>query len=149
VKTFTLSSLLFTLAVIVFFGFSLSNNSGDEMTYKNKNASIEERVEDLLKRMTLEEKIEMLGGTGFETKAFERLGIPPLNMTDGPLMFDGIIQQLAIRNFMGKWNPDVAAEFGKVLATETKTKETRNFALVLALPAFQWAENFSFGEDHF
>lgn len=46
---------------------------------------IETRVEELLKKMTLEEKIEMIGGVGFETKAIERLKIPSLKMTDGPM----------------------------------------------------------------
>lgn len=46
---------------------------------------IENRVEELLQKMTLEEKIEMIGGVGFETKAIERLKIPSLKMTDGPM----------------------------------------------------------------
>jgi len=46
---------------------------------------IEENVRTLLKRMTLEEKISMLGGTGFDSKPLPRLGIPSLSMTDGPV----------------------------------------------------------------
>lgn len=153
-KIFTLSSLLFTLAVIMFFGFSLSNNSGDEMTYKNKNASIEERVEDLLKRMTLEEKIEMIGGTGFETKAIDRLGIPPLNMADGPLgvRWDNSTALPSGILLGATWNPDIVTEFGKVLATETKAKGRH----VILAPCVNMARipmggrNFeSFGEDPF
>ncbi|MBL4561179.1 MAG: hypothetical protein JKX79_09365 [Labilibaculum sp.] len=36
------------------------NNNPDKLIYKDKTAAIEDRVEDLLNRMTLEEKIEQL-----------------------------------------------------------------------------------------
>ena len=53
--------------------------------YKDSTAETEARVADLVARMTLEEKINMLSGTGFATQANERLGIPELKMTDGPM----------------------------------------------------------------
>jgi|YelNatPaOPRAMG01_1025707.scaffolds.fasta_scaffold00095_25 beta-glucosidase len=53
--------------------------------YRNPNLPAELRVADLLKRMTLEEKIALLGGTGYDTTPIERLGVPALRMTDGPL----------------------------------------------------------------
>ena len=56
-----------------------------EPPYKNPKIPIEKRVEDLLDRMTLKEKIAMLGGTGFTTPPIPRLGIPALKMSDGPL----------------------------------------------------------------
>lgn len=45
---------------------------------------VDARVEDLLSRMTLDEKLSMLAGTGFDTAPVPRLGIPALHMTDGP-----------------------------------------------------------------
>ena len=35
--------------------------------------------------MTLDEKIALLGGTGFDTVGVPRLHIPGLRMTDGPV----------------------------------------------------------------
>lgn len=122
--------------------------------YKNKNASIEARIDDLIKRMTLEEKIEMLGGTGFETKAIKRLGIPPLNMADGPLgvRWDNSTALPSGILLGATWNPDIVTEFGKVLATETKAKGRH----VILAPCVNIARipmggrNFeSFGEDPF
>ena len=43
---------------------------------------IEGKISGIVKQMTLEEKISMLGGTGFASKPLPRLGIPSLNMTD-------------------------------------------------------------------
>ena len=125
-----------------------------ESAYLNKSLTIEERVDDLLKRMTLEEKIDMLGGTGFETKAIERLGIPPLNMTDGPLgvRWDNSTALPSGILLGATWNPDIVTEFGKVLATETKAKGRH----VILAPCVNIARipmggrNFeSFGEDPF
>jgi beta-glucosidase len=46
---------------------------------------IERRVESLLGQMTLEEKVDMLGGVDdFYIRAMPRLGLPRLRMADGP-----------------------------------------------------------------
>ena len=44
-----------------------------------------ERIEALLKQMTLEEKVSMLAGADmWHTQGVERLGIPAIKMSDGP-----------------------------------------------------------------
>src|SRR5437868_4366551 len=49
-------------------------------------SDVERRVESMLKQMTLEEKIDMLGGVdGFFIRDVPRLGLPRLKMADGPL----------------------------------------------------------------
>jgi len=55
--------------------------------YKNPSLPVETRIDDLLPRLTLAEKITMLGGdeTRFNACGVERLGIPPIRMTDGPV----------------------------------------------------------------
>ena len=60
-------------------------NAQDTEPYKNSQLPVEQRVNDLLNRMTLLEKVNMLGGTGFSTKPDTNLGIPELKMSDGPL----------------------------------------------------------------
>jgi beta-glucosidase len=57
----------------------------DEPLYKSRTAAIPARVHDLLARMSLDEKIDLLGGDEFQefqTKPNARLGIPALKMTD-------------------------------------------------------------------
>src|SRR2546426_10027470 len=47
---------------------------------------VDRRVEAVLSQMTLEEKIDMLGGVDdFFIRALPRLGVPRLKMTDGPV----------------------------------------------------------------
>ncbi|MFZ2322506.1 MAG: glycoside hydrolase family 3 C-terminal domain-containing protein [Ignavibacteriaceae bacterium] len=113
------------IITLIVFGFSFINKTGDNIPpYKNKSLNVEERVDDLLKQMTLEEKIDMIGGTGFETKAIERLGIPPLNMSDGPLgvRWDNSTALPSGILLGATWNPDLITKLGTVLATETKAK---------------------------
>lgn len=53
--------------------------------YKNPNLPVEQRVQDLLGRMTLQEKVAMLSGADWmQTVPNERLGIPSIKMADGP-----------------------------------------------------------------
>ena len=53
--------------------------------YLDNNADIEDRIEDALSRMTLEEKIDMVHAQSkFSSPGVKRLGIPELWTTDGP-----------------------------------------------------------------
>jgi beta-glucosidase len=57
-----------------------------DATYKNPATPLEDRVHDVLSRMTTEEKATMLSGSGWmESAPIERLGIPAIKMADGPL----------------------------------------------------------------
>ena len=51
-------------------------NAQSAAKYKNQNLSIDERVQDLVARMTLDEKISLLG---YNSAAIPRLGIPAYN----------------------------------------------------------------------
>src|SRR5215468_6695856 len=42
------------------------------------------RVDAIIAKMTLEEKIDYIGGTGFAVRAMPRLGLPAFEMSDGP-----------------------------------------------------------------
>ncbi|UCH92907.1 MAG: glycoside hydrolase family 3 C-terminal domain-containing protein [Candidatus Aminicenantes bacterium] len=92
--------------------------------YKNPKLPVEERVEDLLARMTLEEKIEQLSGLGFETKENKRLGIPVLKMADGPV---GVRRGQATAfpaavGIAATWNTKLAEQISTVIAKEAKSK---------------------------
>jgi beta-glucosidase len=80
---------LLALFVIVFL-FSTADCAQESApanaSYKNPHLSPEQRLADLLKRMTLEEKATMLSGSGWmESASIPRLGIPAIKMADGPM----------------------------------------------------------------
>ena len=86
------------------------------------SAAVEQRVESLLSKMTLEEKIDMIGGVdGFFIRGIPRLALPPLKMADGPI---------GVRNFgpatamaggialAATWNPSLAQFLPNFCAVE-------------------------------
>ncbi len=129
--------------------------------YQDRSRSVEDRVTDLLGRMTIEEKIAMVsgnglgaGGDGFATVPLTRLGIPEFKMTDGPVgvrwgratAFPASIAMAA------SWDIELLERLGGALARETKG-HGRNVLLgpcvnIHRVP--QGGRNFeSFGEDPF
>ncbi len=48
------------------------------------SAAEQARVEELIRKMTLEQKLAYIGGTGFGIRAVPELGIPEFQMSDGP-----------------------------------------------------------------
>ena len=76
--------LLILLAVMQ--GVAQNQTGSGAAPYKNASLPVEQRVQDLLGRMTLQEKVDMLSGADWmSTVANQRLGIPSLKMADGPL----------------------------------------------------------------
>jgi beta-glucosidase len=63
---------------VLMFCFAIGITTAQQKTlaYKNQHLSLDKRVEDLLKQLTTEEKISLLG---FESKAVKRLDIPQYN----------------------------------------------------------------------
>ncbi len=63
------------------------------------NSATEAKIDQLIKKMTLEEKISMLHANSiFTTSGVERLGIPGLSTDDGPL---GVREDLKFGRWMG------------------------------------------------
>lgn len=145
-----LLSFLFVLISISLF-FSCNRMP----VYTDKNASIDDRVEDLLKQMTLGEKIEQLVGdsaTGFDTKYNERLGIPGLKMTDGPIgvrWFRATSFPSGV-SLAATWDTALTVRYAEALAKETLAKG-RNMLLGPCVNIHRFpagGRNFeSYGED--
>ena len=62
---------------------SLLAQQQEVMIYQDPQKTLEERTDDLLKRLTLEEKATLFAGKDmWHFNGIERLGIPPIQMTD-------------------------------------------------------------------
>ncbi len=92
----------------------------------HSSAEIERRVDALVGRMTLEEKVDMIGGVdGFFIGGIQRLSIPPLKMADGPI---------GVRNYgpattmaggialAATWNPALAERAGVEIGRDARAK---------------------------
>ncbi|MDI9584056.1 MAG: glycoside hydrolase family 3 C-terminal domain-containing protein [Acidobacteriota bacterium] len=119
------------LAVVVLLVVSAQTAlAQDQPIYKDRAAGIEDRVNDLLQRLTLEEKLELLGGTGFATKAIERLDLPPMAMCDGPIGVrggEGGTQGPATAFPCGiamaaTWDPAIVQRIGEAIGREVQNK---------------------------
>ncbi|HEX7946684.1 MAG TPA: glycoside hydrolase family 3 C-terminal domain-containing protein [Phenylobacterium sp.] len=87
---------------------------------------LDSRVADLLARLTMEEKVRLLAGaSSFSLHAIERLGIPALNMTDGPTGVRSIKGVPATVFPVGvavaaTWSPDTAKAVAAAIAREAQ-----------------------------
>lgn len=114
---------------------SISALSAQKPVYLDDSKPLEQRVEDALSRMTLEEKVALLHAQSkFSSPGVPRLGIPELWCTDGPLGVrpevlwdeweqakwtnDSCTAFPALVCLAATWNPDVAREYGKSIGEE-------------------------------
>ncbi|MCM1263687.1 MAG: glycoside hydrolase family 3 C-terminal domain-containing protein [Butyrivibrio sp.] len=103
----------------------------------NNDKKIEDQIEKLLKKMTLDEKITMIHAGGlFQTAPIERLGIPALVCSDGPMGVrcefhnsrwipagnndDNVTYMPSNSALASTWNPELAAVSGRVLGEEAR-----------------------------
>lgn len=114
--------------------------SASTPVYLDRNADIEDRVEDALSRMTLEEKVALCHAQSkFTSNGVPRLGIPFVYMSDGPhgvrmeinwndwghanWTCDSITAFPALTALAATWNPDMSAAYGKAVGEEARYRE--------------------------
>lgn len=98
--------------------------------YRDPQAPLEQRVEDLLARLTSEEKLMLLGGTGFGTHPIPRLGVPAMGMCDGPIGVRGggegthgpaTVFPCGIA-MAATWDPEIVQRIGAAIGREVQNK---------------------------
>lgn len=124
--------LITTLAAVA---LTLVGATAAVPVYLNPSKPLEERVEDALQRMTLEEKVGVLHAQSkFCSRGVQRLGIPELWTTDGPHGIrpevlwdeweqaawtnDSCVAFPALTALAATWNPELAELYGRSLGEE-------------------------------
>lgn len=112
----------------------------------------DERVEQLLSQLTLDEKMSLVSGTGFDTVGVPRLGVPGLHMTDGPIgvRYGGATRFAAGVALAASFDPQLVERVGQALGREAKA-HGKNVLLAPCVNIHRTprgGRNFeSFGED--
>jgi len=136
----------FVLVLSIFSFFSYAQTSASD---------VETRVDSLLGKLTLEEKVDLIGGVdGFYVRSNDKIGMPRLKMADGPVgvrnygpstVFGGI-------GLAAAWDPELARRIGETIGRDARVRGV-HFMLgpgVNIYRAPRNGRNFEyFGEDPF
>lgn len=140
----TLKKITGTRAALALFALllpaSCSHAQGIPL-YKDAKTPLEARVNDLLGRMTQDEKLGFMTGTGFTTQPLPRLGVPAMSMVDagqgvrgGTSGTQGPATQFPSGVTMASsWDPLLVGRIGQAIGEEALNKGTG--AQVLLGPA--------------
>jgi beta-glucosidase len=89
-------------------------------------AEVEQRAEKLLQRMTIEEKVTLIGGINdFYIRALPRLGLPTLRMSDGPMGVHDYGETTAYPagiSLAASWDPDLAKRVGISMGRDARAR---------------------------
>lgn len=127
--------LSFITSAAVAFSSVVSAQNSEVLPYRNSDIPIEQRVEDALSRMTVQEKVGILHAQSkFCSKGVPRLGIPELWATDGPHGIrpevlwdeweqagwtnDSCVAFPALTCLAASWNPDLSRLYGESIGEE-------------------------------
>ena len=134
------------------------NAPAESKPFLNANLPLEDRVEDLLGRLTLDEKVSLMAGSAaFTLAGVDRLGVPPVRVTDGPTGVRSNEGEAATVFPVGvamaaTWNPDLTREVAAAIGREALALNNR----VVLAPTINivrtpvWGRNFeTYSEDPF
>ena len=131
--------IIFLTAVLTVFWSTLSAET-ILPSYLDSKKPIEERIDDALSRMTLEEKVALCHAQGkFSSPGVPRLGIPEIWMSDGPhgvraeinwnnwnyanYRNDSVTAFPALLALAATWNPKLSALYGKNVGEEARYRK--------------------------
>ncbi len=131
--------ILLSVPFMMVLSFS-ANSQNENPLYLDESQATEQRIEDALGRMTLEEKIAMIHAQSkFSSPGVPRLGIPELWMTDGPhgirpeVLWDEWEQAAwtndsctvfpALTCLAATWNVDMSLLYGRSIGAEARYRD--------------------------
>ncbi|MEI8341572.1 MAG: glycoside hydrolase family 3 C-terminal domain-containing protein [Verrucomicrobiota bacterium] len=96
-----------------------------DIPYKDPQAAVDSRIDDLIGRLTAEEKIELLGGNQFTLKGNKRLGIPAFVTGDASMGIRNYGKSTAYANGVGlacTWDVILAKKVGIALGRDCRAR---------------------------
>src|SRR5579864_264793 len=125
--------------------------------FAQASENVHEKAAALVQQMTLEEKIDYIGGTGFAIRAMPRLKLPAFEMSDGPVGvransgFPSTVYAAGI-GLAATWNSDLAQRVGAAIGKDARARGI-HFMLAPGVNIYRQpvnGRNFEyFGEDPF
>ena len=95
-------------------------------TTSSKMAAVDRRAESIISKITLEEKIDLLGGVDrFFMRDIPRLGLPRLKMADGPIGVRNYGPATVMAGGIGlaaTWNPALAERVGTQIGRDARAR---------------------------
>ncbi|HYK36922.1 beta-glucosidase [Alloacidobacterium sp.] len=147
---------LIVLALFLVPGLTLTTISSQAQAPAPDNPAIEQRVDSMLKKLTLEQKLELIGGVdGMFIRSEDAAGFPRLKMSDGPYGVRTWGPDTAYAAGIGlaaTWDPELAQRMGVAIGQDARARGV-HFLLgpgVNIYRAPMGGRNFEyFGEDPF
>ena len=88
--------------------------------------AIERRIDDILSKMTLEQKVAIVGGVDdFYIRSYDQLGLPRIRMSDGPLGVRNYGPSAAYTagiNLAASWDPSLADRVGQQIGRDARAR---------------------------
>ena len=106
------------LLCLFFLSFQLFAQSAD---------AAHEKAAAIVKQMTVEEKVDYIGGTGFAVRSMPRLNLPALEMSDGPIGvranggFPSTVYAAGI-GLAASWSPELAERVGAGIGKDARAR---------------------------
>ncbi len=111
------NSILVLLALPLFLAWSHAQTAPTD---------VEARIDSMLKKLTIEEKIDLIGGQDdFYIRANEKIGLPRLKMADGPVGVRNYGPSTVVFGGIGlaaTWDPEMATLIGSTIGHDARAR---------------------------
>jgi beta-glucosidase len=126
IEVFSLVALACTLALTSAESLIAAHPPASQVSSASASSDIERRVDAILDRMTLDQKIALIGGVdGYYVRGIPSLGLPRLKTADGPMGVRNYGPATAMPggiNLAATWDPALAQEVGEQIGRDARAK---------------------------
>jgi beta-glucosidase len=126
IEFFSLAALAFAFWLASAAPLTVAHGLVSQASSPSVSSDIEHRIDAVLDRMTLEQKIDLIGGVdGYDVSGIPALGLPQLKTADGPMGVRNYGPATAMPggiNLAATWDPALAQEVGEQIGRDARAK---------------------------